>query len=222
MASFLLSGETLPIAPRLTGPSQEVEAIQSIGRELDVFHRKLLDYLRRLTQKLSSAEFPLPGGGGAVPVFSGLLDANFALNSVTFTAIPWKIEVKKDSDFTHSKTVNPANITVVTAGFYVVMVDFGIDLSLSTLFEAKITDIVRGDLSYSNLADFTDGATSIICPMGLEAGDTIKVQCRDASSRNLLKANTRFLMIKLSSSGGSGGGGGTEEPGCNQLWQFCP
>lgn len=117
-ANKIFSGEQLPVAP-LTQDA-----------ELSNFHRKMLDYLRRLGAKLDQF-IALPGDGVAIPTASCYLSGDQPLE-LALTAITWSDAVWVDTNaFTHSSEY----IQVVESGLYMIVVDVEVA-------DAGLTDIV--------------------------------------------------------------------------------
>ncbi|MHA2265859.1 MAG: hypothetical protein ACXAEN_25995, partial [Candidatus Thorarchaeota archaeon] len=73
---FLVSGEPMPIPPKVDDP------------ELEAFHRKLMDYLRRLTTKLSNTEFGGSADVGVIETFAATIDGDQSVDgAATWTDI---------------------------------------------------------------------------------------------------------------------------------------
>lgn len=115
MNGSIFSGEPLPIAPRVD------------SNELSVFHRKLLDYLRRLSGILDREIMP-DGGGGGPPsadttplIFSAFTDTTQDCGVSAETILVWNTTLRKDSiyDFTD----DDGHIQLNRTGHYVVTVD---------------------------------------------------------------------------------------------------
>jgi hypothetical protein len=96
----IFSGEPLPLAPGVN------------DLELDAFHRKLLDYLRRLGAKLNQFV-----GQGAVEALVAYIDTQSTF--VSYTSISWDHTLWIDSPFENNGTY----IRVLVDGLYVFHVD---------------------------------------------------------------------------------------------------
>lgn len=127
--SFLFSGEPLPLAPIINrGGWANSAKGRASELELDNFHRKLLDYIRRLGAKLSNPVFPPGGGGstGAIPIFAAGIDGDQAVGA-SYAPIEWDRFFRKDTDtYTHDISTNPGEITLLREGMYVFWVDGGV------------------------------------------------------------------------------------------------
>jgi len=219
MGEFILSGEPLPLAPSLTGDSEQ-DVI-----ELLVFHNKLLDYLRRMTAKLSAPDvFEPPDGGDtttatAVESLMLTLSSPFPLSGTPDTII-WDEVQREDTPYSYNATTGV--ITLVDAGFYVMFVDLYIPGDIS-----HTTHLIDGDsniLGYSKSYFFGGGAAAVfsessMIPFAAHAGMTVELQVLAASGGDVEEDASRLLVMKLGAFIGSGG----VDP-CDgfDVWQLCP
>lgn len=115
----IFSGEPLPVAPKVD------------NAELDSFHRKVLDYLRRLSAKLDSQaledDIDDPVGFGQVEAFSAFLENFQAVSSSgTYGAIVvWEQTLWQDTPY----SVSGGRITINKDGFYIFFIDLNIEFS---------------------------------------------------------------------------------------------
>lgn len=168
MRRKIFSGEPLPIAPAID------------DAELSAFHRKVLDYLRRLAAKID--QFGDNGGDAAdgnVLVFAAYKDTEDIFDDTTPTPVPWDVVIRRDSIFNF--TAPSAIIQVTEAGFYVVEVDlrpfknlpFFVHVAKVDAGGSETDDI---DYSYSGFPiSNTEHNGSMMVPMELAANDRISV-----------------------------------------------
>ncbi len=124
MSEFLFSGEPLPLAPTIGGWADSAKG-RANEIELENFHIKLLEYIRRLGAKLSSETFQ-PGGESTLAVFSAGVAADFSLSDSSFETIDWDVFFRKDTNtFGHDVDTNPDQITLLREGSYLFFVDVG-------------------------------------------------------------------------------------------------
>lgn len=151
--SFLFSGEPLPLAPNITGL---VEDDNDRGKasevELEVFHRKLLDYIRRLGAKLDNPVFP-PGGGSTsanLAMFSARMESNYSPSTTSYEGIPWDQETRKDTDtFAHDSGTDPHQITLLQEGFYVFLIDIGTTSGGNSDVRTRLVETTLGVVEHS-------------------------------------------------------------------------
>lgn len=207
MSQPLLSGEPLPLTPPMfTGRTTFDAGVQA---DLNSFHHKIVDYLRRLTAKLSSSIYN--PGLGSVPVISLILDADEAM-AAAYTAIDWDLVVRRDNA-TYSYAT--PKITVHQDGLYLLMVDIGVDgYNANNLVDLQIVSN-NGTLSWGDAHVYIGGSFAVQIPIPLANDDWIQVEIRDALTRNLLAESTRLTMVRIAAGSGvgSGGGGPSDKPG---------
>lgn len=155
----IFSGEPLPIQPLIKEP------------ELDAFHRKILDYLRRLTAKLDRFVAP-PTGTGNVTVFSAYKDADQTFYEGAESKILWEVELRKDSPFTFE--AGSSDIEVTEDGFYILEVDIRSIKNLPYTVYVRVTDTLPV-YALSHFTPSVDDTFSIMVPLVLVAGDVITV-----------------------------------------------
>ncbi len=184
----IFSGEPLPVPPKTSNP------------ELDAFHRKVVDYLRRLAGRLDLTGGGGGGSGNQVEVFAAHREPGVDVQIVTGAgeaAIPWEIEVRKDPSFTHS--ANSSVVTVNQDGFYIVEVD--VTNAKNALLEFHIN--VNGtpvDYSYSGdisvFASIAYETYSFVVPLNLNNGDGIEVIMTQFDATTVGKG-TRILVTRI-------------------------
>lgn len=187
--SFLFSGEPLPLAPKI---GDDVE--------LDVFIRKLLDYIRRLGAKLSNPTF-LPATAAQVRLFSGLLSADEVI-STAWEALLWERFLRKDTDvFQHSITTNPDEITFLQDGFYTFLIDAGADggscVDCIGDVEIRVRETTLGVIDYSFALDDGNPETHS-CQVGVNAaaGSVFTVEMRSpAADYTTVLERTRLNIL---------------------------
>lgn len=199
--SRIISGEPLPVAPERKGDP-----------ESQAYDRKILDYLRRLTAKLQGL---LNNNTGALAVYSGISETD-VLTSV-LSPIHWGTDTRKDSVYEHDTALNTSEITVLLAGFYVILVDIEV-LDGATLPAEAAIYLVGPDDGYVNFsASRITGAGTISLSIGvpLPAGAVFEVHVKDSSDPtgggNLGVRGTRITVMRVSQddTGGTGTPTGT-------------
>jgi hypothetical protein len=128
-SDFLYSGEPLPIPP----PADP---------ELAAFHRKLIDYLRRITTKL---RFQI-SSVGALETFAAGIDGDQTFATASWEDIEWDEPWRRDASFAHDATSNPEQITLLQSGFYLMLIDVRTD---DQAFEVRVADADGNALEYS-------------------------------------------------------------------------
>lgn len=199
MSQYVQSGEPLPIPPGISHKDWEGSKV-----ELEVYHRKLTDYLRRLTAKLSADlyEPSASSSGGGFRVFSATLDtaSDFTPTSDAWNDIPWETLIRKDTDvFTHSVSSNPDEITVLMDGFYLVHLDVLTDYDfLGDPMSLRLVEVTKGSLDYSLSYDyFVGGTLTLNVGVNLAANEVLKLQVYpdDSTASDLLKEGTRLTIL---------------------------
>lgn len=210
MQGTLFSGEPLPLAPNVR------------DNELSVFHRKLLDYLRRLGAKLEQVVGPGGGGGGTpgenvttIKHVGCYIDANQNLAG-TYTAIDWTNTLWIDSDaFTHAG----AYISVVKTGMYLVHCDVELgesgyssaDLVLS-VSNSDGTQLFYPIYGYATL-NFGNNSVAICIPLLEGKTIAVLVRCPLAPASGQIKAQgTRLTVLRLRDELGTNDGEGWNDP----------
>ncbi len=185
----IFSGEIMPVAPKIDDP------------ELSAFVRNLLDYLRRLTGKLS--RFTGTNTGASVLVFAAYADDQEYL-SAGDNQIVWTHRLRQDSPYSWSSP--SAQIQVSQPGFYLVLVDLmfhpgaaiDTDVWISKVQGTTILSTARYGYSEYGLTDAVspNNSHTFECPVVLSAGDTIAIYA-SASSVSLLERGTRITILHL-------------------------
>lgn len=215
-SQYLHSGEPLPLAPFL-----EAGADDSNVNELSVFHGKLLDYLRRLTAKLSADIFEPPPAAGTTAVESLMLTLSTAFTlSGTPDTIIWDEAQRVDTAYTYNATTGV--ITLVDAGFYVMFVD--IYIPADTVHTVRVvgdgSNVLPYGTGYSNGgAAAAIMSESYMIPFAAAAGMTVEFQVLAASGNDVEEEGSRLLIMKL---GAFTGSGGIDPCGDFDVWQLCP
>jgi hypothetical protein len=208
-SDFLYSGEPLPIPPPDT---PEVEA----------FTRKLLDYLRRLSAKLSSTIYSI-SNIGTIDSFAAGLAADQDIPTTNWTGIDWDDPLRADSAFTHSATTNPDEITLAQEGFYALFLNLQLVVPPSDV-ELRLVNQDAQVLDYSIFTQATDtinaAGVAYMCPFFAAAGGKIEVQIKVATGGDDIESEqTRLLIMRLGGLEGSGGVPGVN-PGDDPWWKY--
>lgn len=183
----IYSGEILPVAP------------ETKNVELDVFNRKLLDYLRRLVGKLSR----FSGSTASVPVFAASMTVDRNPGVISYV-VEWDSEIRKDSIYSISSSKQI--ITVAETGLYSVEVDIAINKNFQTGIDVAKVDsggnvLSTEDYLKSKINDPTLGHTySYMVPIALTAGESLSIIVYSIDMVNLvevLKLGTRILISKI-------------------------
>lgn len=195
----LFSGEPLPVAPK------EADA------ERSAFHRKLLDYLRRLTSKLdafANREPDIPPPATNVAAYAGFLINDQQTESL-YTAINWEGTLWRDSPYEPQGD----KLKVLEPGLYV----FNIDLWLLDPggIDAQITlGITNGDLFFYptfGFGGFAQHSFSMTVPLPLLANTSVAVLLKTniPDPQGLKHNGTRMTVLRVrdNADGGDGGGG---------------
>jgi hypothetical protein len=135
------------------------------------------------------------------------------LNVSTAAAVRWDLEVSKPIEYTHSNTVNPERITVVSGGIYLVNVNVTADnagsgrISVSTKLYINGVAVPRTHtVSYDRGSNFNGAGKSnnIVTQLNLTAGDYLEVrgQREDADgttdATTTVAANCEFNISRIS------------------------
>lgn len=186
----IFSGEPLPIPPKIDDPN------------VAAFHRKLIDYLRRLTGFLDRFATGGGGTGGAgVLVAAAYKDVDQAYTVAGDTVVTWPVTLRVDSPFSFGGA--PGKIAVSETGFYVLEVDLAIDKNINDVVRVvKTTGGVDSDIAWSISPN--ENAVlgvgfelfSMMVPMNLVAGDIIAVHILPSSDsgQNLVAESCRLLL----------------------------
>lgn len=192
MAKTVFSGEPLPVPP-------------AVGNaELEAFHRKLVDYLRRLGAKIS--QFVEGAGQGTVMCFAAYRTAAQTLAS-TYDGVEWTTELRKDPAYEHSTSVNPDRVTIKLPGFYVVLVDLEGTDQFEALVELRLGS-ETGDVIFSKSYVSVAGCVSASVPLPLIADTVVVVKARGIG--DLEESGSRITIIRLAVD--SAGWGNNPEP----------
>lgn len=189
--SRIFSGEPLPLPPRVD------------NAELAVFHRKLIDYLRRLAGLLTRYVDPEGGPGtpsdSTIPVVVCYIDANQDLEA-SYTGIDWTNTIWIDGEaFNHSGEF----ISVVEDGLYLIHCD--IELNSGFYETTMVVEVSAPDgssvfyprMGYGKL---NNGTFSLAMTIPLVAGRRFQVlvRCVDAPETNgILAEGTRITVLRL-------------------------
>lgn len=216
---YLHSGEPLPLAPIL-----EAGADDSNVLELNVFHGKLLDYLRRLTAKLSNIEFEPPASSDAViEVLSVVrITSDFTSHaSTTPETVVFNRILREDSPFSYNTTTGI--ITINTDGMYLFLVDLysSSAQSYQTQFNDGTTVYPYGDMDQIDSANVAKGNVPSSVFMHLHETQTMRFQIVNAEGGETFPKETmRMTVLRL---GDFTGTGSTPVDPCDfDIWQLCP
>ena len=211
MTTFFFPGEPLPLAPSLEG----MEEAQRV--ELEAFHRKLLDYLRRLAAKLSSERFSPVSSG--IEILALALDDDYGLGGSGWRDIEWSLQLRIDSSFSHSVLVTPEKITIEKDGFYLILAD----IFLNDTWRFRIIDSSGDTLDYGEHAQevllSSDQNSAVVIATHLHAGQIIRTQLNQTNDL-LIADSTRLVILRL----GNLASGNPDSPDPCELnpWQLCP
>jgi len=191
----IFSGEPLPVPPKVSDP------------EVDAFHRKLIDYLRRLAGKLGTYVDDNPTGGANVTkaFIAYPSETNTPDNAYSATSenIRWQNILRSDSIYTYDSTF--AFIEVSEAGTYIVHCDVLTSKNFDTSFDVVISDGTGGidpaTPSYVTTYPFLSGSPSgdswsFMCPLILTANQRIGVRITTVD-QVLQHEGTRLVIEKL-------------------------
>lgn len=203
----IFSGEPLPIAPKVDNP------------ELDSFHRKILDYLRRIGAKLGSSEFPTGGasGGAALDLLSLILDGDQSTSS-SWANVTWGTEIRRD---TQCFQWSSDTVTVLKEGLYLILLNFKYIFDLTDEFQAKITESTLGDLGYSFASETGGSQCNLFVPVNLGPNDSFVVKVQDDGPRDLHEDGTRLFIARFPVIEGSTDYLRSDDP-LNPFWEFVP
>ena len=215
MASqYLHSGEPLPLAPSLTG-----DVDQDIVELLN-FHTKLLDYLRRLTAKLSNDTFS-PPTSNAVEALVLTLSGNFNISGDPET-IDWDQVHRQDAPFGYDTSTGV--ITFLEDGFYLLLVDChveAIEIAWTTRLYDGTTALPYGGGFILMDAQSTSAQLSQSIPLHMHVDQTIEFQVLGVTSgRDIIALDSRLTVLKLG--GFTGTGPNSPDPCDFDIWQLCP
>lgn len=213
MASqYLHSGEPLPLAPSLTG-----DVDQDIVELLN-FHTKLLDYLRRLTAKLSNDTFS-PPQSTAIESMVLTLSGDYNVTGDPETII-WNQVQRLDAPFSYNTVTGV--ITFNVDGFYILFTNiYAIgEIAYGTRWvDGSATRLPYGDGTVNVI-----GVESQLCqavPVHIHATQTLAFQILGiVASNDLEAANSSLCIVKLG--GFSGTGSDSPDPCDFDIWQLCP
>lgn len=211
----IFSGEPLPLAPA------------SKDAELAAFHRKLLDYLRRLSGQLNA----YVGSGGTTPPapgivsFASALDNDFAFDFDTVSYVEWNFDLHIDAScFRHSTTNNPSEIEILQDGVYLICVDMRQDDLGSQMTAAIEVGLATPNPVYYSASKSTQAqggvgdihTLNISVPIPIIAGSKlrvgVKVSTGGGAFAELLKEYTRITIIRIANVA-NGGGDDIQPPG---------
>lgn len=202
--SKVFSSEPLPIAPAL----EQMDEVQL--RELRVFHRKVLDYLRRLGSKLDSN---IQSSEGDAQTIAAIFTSPFTVGT-DWTDIVWPLFLHQSDLY----TVDNHKIGVREAGIFALHFTFEVpDADGATLFDTRVNYDGLGTLRYG-ITTNVDRTHVVTMPLAMDPRYPLVIQARwrGASSTDLDDEGSRFMLYRLSRrtfEGGGGGGGGGGGPG---------
>lgn len=217
MSEFFFSGEPLPLQPSLEG----MESPQR--EELDNFHRKLLDFIRRLGAKLSSARFNDPSGStGAVETLALYRDTNFSLPQDVWTDLEWDRQIRVDAPYSHDVAINPEFLHFNQDGFYIMFLDIVVGSNQNVLLQLVDPDDSDAVLSWSQasvLNPFGPMPVNQTVAFHAHAGQNLAVQVKPDGNTAAQADETRITIIR---SGDLLGGGSNPIDPCEDLevWQL--
>jgi hypothetical protein len=204
---FLFSGEPLPLAPN-----------RDDDPELAAFHTKLLDYLRRLTQKISASEVYGGASVATVETFAAALTGDQTMANNAWDGIVWTDPLRRDSYYTHDKDDVGEQITLVNAGLYLMHLDVQTD---DPNFSLRIANGDGDGLAYSLYNDSLElsHTGAIACPFFSAAGGIVEAQILfpDAAS-DVIAGYTRITILYLGTLDGTGGVPGVDPGGDDGPW----
>ena len=209
---YLHSSEPLPLAPVLAVDDPALAA----------FHDNLLNYLRRLTAKLSSEIFAPPVTTAGIETIALTMSEAFTLGAGgLWKDVEWNQQLRVDAAFTHDETTDPEKISIVKDGFYLVL----LDLNLDDAFALRLIDDDDVVLDSYGLWDDNGVVTAfnnraIMIPVHFHATQVIRIQVNQPSN-TFDHTRTRLVIMKLGDFLGSGGPGAVDPCDLNP-WQLCP
>lgn len=129
----------------------------------------------------------------------------------TAVVLPWDTELRKDARFTHSTVTNSENITFTVAGWYLVLLDVGTDVtsggsrSIVRVFPQLDTGAGFADLNanadiYNRTAGAGSGSCSIQYPINVAATNVFRARIQRVVGTNTMATivnNTRLTIVKL-------------------------
>lgn len=208
-SQYLHSGEPLPLEPNLKG-EPELDRVEQTR-----FNTKLLDYIRRLTAKLSNESFS-PPPAAAVESFATKLSTDFTVSGTPDTII-WDDIVRMDSPFDYDSATGLLTFTV--DGFYIYLVDMMVE---DAVYTTRLWDGTTA-LGYGGGEQNLTGVQSNLCqviPVHIHATQVLQFQIVAASGNKVQAARSRMTVLKLGAFAGSGSD--SPDPCDFDIWQFCP
>lgn len=185
----LIAGEAMPIPPNVK------------DAELERFHAKLMDYLRRLSTKLSQAISNV----GAIG--EGLVSTREDDQSVVHDAefsVEWKRDIHLDTTvYVHSIVSNPSEITVQVDGVYLIWFDTMHDFTVDCDFWVEIfADSTWAQVDFSRLDNVPPNETQgLAVGVPMISGTKFRIRGQadagDVASRNLFFENTRLSVLRI-------------------------
>ena len=159
------------------------------------------------------------GGGTTLEVFSGYDNSGGTTVGGTWIDVPLNAEIKKTSGFTHSTSVNPAEVTVDEAGTYSIFAQVTVDQTASAdrsdvLMRLMIDtgsgfteiDGTRAAI-YSRNTDQGKGTAAVSIARDLSAEDIVKVQAQlnsGSATIQLYADGSRLTIQKVKEASASG------------------
>lgn len=220
MRKPIYSGEPLPIAPRVADP------------ELEAFHRKILDYLRRLTAKLDGSGTGgtgppgPPGASGPLPTLSLYSSLDFFTSS-SWVPIEWNQALRHDAVYDHSIVQASYEIKVLENGFYLFFFDLEFNTGVVFPGEARIVITPPGqppryvNMSFGSM--YSAGTLSMTVGMPLIQNVAVQIEVRDGGgpadiTRAIKYRGMRLNVIKV----GVDASGGTSPTNPGSGWGVDP
>lgn len=203
--SPLFSGEPLPIPPHVADV------------EIENFHRKLIEYLRRLAAKIDGKEFREIIRSTTTEAFAAVLTGDIEIPASLWTPVTFGKHIHRNPLY----EVSGPWITVREAGLYMLHVNLLTTFTdssqelLSRIVYRKATDITPMDrfLKYGYTMMTCDpGTHSLSIPVPIEEDDSISVQVKLNNAivaEDLLAHASRLAIYRLSPDPFDGGTGGS-------------
>lgn len=205
-SQYLHSGEPIPIPP------------EGDDADLNAYLRKLTDYLRRLTAKLSSNIYAPPpaAGTGSLATLALTLDGDYNMTSGMET-IAWDQVLRQDSAYTYASGV----VTFVTAGLYLILAEINVqnnNTEYTTQFidgDATVPTYAQGSLQIASTGVLVQNTQHIVVLM--HAAQTIAFQANTGGD-DIEEEYSRMTVIRL---GDFTGSGDVSDPCDLDIWQLC-
>lgn len=205
-SQYLHSGEPIPIPP------------EGDDADLNAYLRKLTDYLRRLTAKLSSNIYAPPPAAstGSLATLALTLDGDLSKGNDMETVV-WDQVLRQDSAYTYSTGV----VTFVTAGLYLILAEINVLNGMTeytTQFidgDAFVLPYGKGNLNIVSTGVWVQNTQHVVVHM--HAAQTIAFQA-DTDGASIESDYSRMTVIRL---GDFTGSGDVSDPCDLDIWQLC-